>query len=113
MVFCGDHRELGRRIRSARWFPTISVNDRQLRFSFYPRRTLLSILHSFQCLSIGNHFIASKYKRREHLLPTPDENLIRRLADLETKMPDPADVVAYAAWKDQVKSLRSQIPNPI
>jgi len=66
-----------------------------------------------KCLRIGNHFIASKYKKREHLLPTPDENLIRRLADLETKMPDPTDVVAYAAWKDQVKSLRSQIPNPI
>jgi DNA replication ATP-dependent helicase Dna2 len=66
-----------------------------------------------KCLRIGNHFVASKYKGREHLLPTPDESLISRLADLETKMPDPADVVAYAAWKDRVKSLRAQIPRPI
>ena len=66
-----------------------------------------------KCLRIGNHFVASKYKGREHLLPAPDESLIRRLADLEAKMPDPAAVVAYAAWKDQVKSLRAQIPKPI
>jgi DNA replication ATP-dependent helicase Dna2 len=66
-----------------------------------------------RCLRIGNHFRASKYKGREHLLPTPDENLIRRLADLETKGPDPADVSAYAAWKDQIKTLRGQIPKPI
>jgi DNA replication ATP-dependent helicase Dna2 len=66
-----------------------------------------------KCLRIGNHFVASKYKGREHLLPTPDENLIRNLADLETKVPDPADVTAYAAWKDRVKALRAQIPKPI
>jgi hypothetical protein len=66
-----------------------------------------------KCLRIGNHFVASKYKGREHLLPTPDENLIRRLADAETKVPDPADVTAYAAWKDQIKALRGQIPKPI
>jgi len=66
-----------------------------------------------KCLRIGNHFVASNYKGREHLLPTQDENLIRRLADLETKVPDPAEVTAYAAWKDQVKALRAQIPKPI
>jgi len=66
-----------------------------------------------KCLRIGNHFVASKYKGREHLLPTPDENLIRRLADLETQVPDPSDVSKYAAWKDQIKGLRAQIPKPI
>lgn len=66
-----------------------------------------------KCLRIGNHFVASQYKGREHLLPTPNENLIRRLAHLETQKPDPADVTAYATWKDQVKGLRAQIPKPI
>lgn len=65
------------------------------------------------CLRIGNHFVASKYRGREHLLPAPDVDLICRLADLETKMPDPADVIEYSAWKDKVKVLRARIPKPI
>jgi DNA replication ATP-dependent helicase Dna2 len=66
-----------------------------------------------KCVRIGNHFVASKYRGREHLLPTLDENLVRRLADLEAKVPEPADVIAYAAWKDQVKGLRARVPKSI
>jgi DNA replication ATP-dependent helicase Dna2 len=48
-----------------------------------------------------------------HLLPTLDERLIQRLAELETHPPDPSDVVEYARWKDEVKALQRQIPKPL
>ena len=66
-----------------------------------------------KCLRIGNHFIAGNYRGREHLLPAQDEQLVRRLAELEATMPDPADVGSYAIWKDQVRALRQQVPKPI
>lgn len=65
------------------------------------------------CLRIGNHFIASNYDGRRHLLPAVDEALVRRLAELETQMPDPSDVVEYAKWKDEARALRRRIPKPL
>lgn len=61
------------------------------------------------CCRVGNHFIASQYKEREHLLPVKDERLIRLLADLEATRPDKEDVQAYARWKQQVEGVRLQI----
>jgi hypothetical protein len=57
----------------------ISVDERLEELS---RKNSHAGLVRKQCLRIGNHFVASKYRGREHLLPVPDEDLICRLADL-------------------------------
>jgi DNA replication ATP-dependent helicase Dna2 len=62
---------------------------------------------------IGNHFIAGSYRGREHLLPVTDHELIKRIAELETQMPDKSDAAKYGVWKDRIDELRSQIPRPI
>ncbi len=61
------------------------------------------------CVRVGNHFIASHYKAREHLLPVKDDNLIRRLTALEAERPDNKSVQAYASWKSQVELVRNAI----
>jgi hypothetical protein len=61
------------------------------------------------CLRIGNHFIASNYKGREHLLPVKDKSLIRILVQLEAQRPDPAHVQSYARWKGEVELVRKAI----
>ena len=66
-----------------------------------------------QCKRIGTHFIAGNYKGREHLLPVVDSDLVRRIAELETQMPDRSNAAAYATWKDKISALRAQIPKPI
>ena len=66
-----------------------------------------------KCKRIGNHFLARLYKDREHLLPAIDSQLVKRIAQLETEMPDKNDVAKYAQWKDQIAALRAQIPKPI
>ncbi|MCC6652707.1 MAG: DNA2/NAM7 family helicase, partial [Candidatus Eisenbacteria bacterium] len=58
---------------------------------------------------IGAHFIAGHYEGRDHLLPQVDEALLLRMVDLETRRPDPASTLAYAAWKDEVELLRALI----
>lgn len=55
---------------------------------------------------IGNHFVASNYENRGHLLPEVDEELLKRMVELETRKPDPAETLAYAAWKLEVEHLR-------
>jgi hypothetical protein len=62
-----------------------------------------------KCFRIGNHFVASQYKGREHLLPVQDQKLISQLAELETLRPDPAKVGEYAQWKEKLEHLRVQI----
>jgi len=66
-----------------------------------------------RCKRIGTHFIAGNYKGREHLLPVVDSDLVRRIAQLETQMPDRSNAAAYATWKDKISALRAQIPKPI
>jgi DNA replication ATP-dependent helicase Dna2 len=66
-----------------------------------------------RCKRIGTHFIAGNYKGREHLLPVVDSALVRRIAELETQMPDRSNAAAYAIWKDKISALRAQIPKPI
>jgi DNA replication ATP-dependent helicase Dna2 len=66
-----------------------------------------------RCKRIGTHFIAANYKGREHLLPVVDSNLVRRIAELETQMPDRSNAAAYGTWKDKISALRAQIPKPI
>jgi hypothetical protein len=66
-----------------------------------------------RCKRIGTHFIAGNYKGREHLLPVVDIDLVKRIAELETQMPDRSSAAAYASWKDKISALRAQIPKPI
>jgi DNA replication ATP-dependent helicase Dna2 len=66
-----------------------------------------------RCKRIGTHFIAGNYKGREHLLPVVDSDLVRRIAELETQMPDRSNAAAYATWKDKISAFRAQIPKPI
>jgi DNA replication ATP-dependent helicase/nuclease Dna2 len=62
-----------------------------------------------RCARIGSHFIASNYQGREHLLPVNDDRLVRKLADLEAKRPDPEKVQAYSRWKAEVEQVRAEI----
>jgi hypothetical protein len=62
-----------------------------------------------KCMRIGNHFQATRYQGREHLIPVKDQNLILQLAQLEVKIPDKSDVGAYQKWKSQVESVRMKI----
>jgi len=58
------------------------------------------------CKRLGNHFIASNYANRTHLLPTVDESLVRRMMELEIRRPDSSNTLAYAAWKGEVEHVR-------
>ena len=58
---------------------------------------------------MGNHFVASHYEGRRHLIPVRDESLIAQLAQLEVQRPDAQDVQAYATWKGQVEAIRAAI----
>jgi hypothetical protein len=62
-----------------------------------------------QCSRVGNHFVASHYEGRRHLIPVRDESLIAQLAQLEVQRPDAQDVQAYATWKGQVEAIRAAI----
>jgi hypothetical protein len=66
-----------------------------------------------RCKRIGQHFIASNYKGREHLLPGLDPALVKRIAEVEIQRPDRDKAAEYAAWKAKMSALRSQIPKPI
>jgi DNA polymerase III delta prime subunit len=62
-----------------------------------------------QCRRIGNHFRASLYENRRHLLPVVDEAALKRLIQLEATRPDPADIRAYNAWKMAVEQARKAL----
>lgn len=64
-----------------------------------------------KCMRLGHHFVASHYERegRKHLRPTPDPELVRKLAELESRRPDPLDVVAYSRWKREVEIVRARL----
>jgi DNA replication ATP-dependent helicase Dna2 len=62
-----------------------------------------------KCFRIGNHFIASQYVGREHLLPVKDPQLIQMIAALEAQKPDPQNVGSYAVWKEKVEQLRAEM----
>jgi DNA replication ATP-dependent helicase Dna2 len=62
-----------------------------------------------KCLRIGNHFQATRYRGREHLIPIKDQTLIRQMAELEAKMPEKSDVLAYQQWKHLVENVRTKI----
>jgi len=88
----------------------ISVDDRLQELS--RTKPFASELRK-KCLRIGNHFVASQYKGKEHLLPASDVTLIRAIAELEANPVDPTDVARYAQWKARIRALRQQIPKPL
>jgi hypothetical protein len=61
------------------------------------------------CARIGNHFLASNYKDRQHLLPVKDERLLREPVELETKQPPKENVGAFNTWKQRIDSVRQAI----
>ncbi len=62
-----------------------------------------------RCFRIGNHFVASQYEGREHLLPVKDVALVQQLTRLEAQRPSVEDVIAYDNWKRAVESIRAEI----
>ncbi|MBK8754665.1 MAG: DUF1566 domain-containing protein [Candidatus Competibacteraceae bacterium] len=62
-----------------------------------------------QIFRIGNHFVASHYKNREHLIPVIDRSLIRKLYQAEAERPDSANIHVYHVWKQQVDALRQAV----
>ena len=58
---------------------------------------------------IGSHFVGSKYVGREHLIPVPDHSLVKQLAELEARRPDPENVTDYNEWKKQVEQIRNSM----
>ena len=62
---------------------------------------------STKCKRLGSRFVASYYEGREHLLPTLNKTLVKQLAELEAKKPDPEDLQAFAAWKEKDEELRA------
>jgi DNA replication ATP-dependent helicase Dna2 len=61
------------------------------------------------CQRLGAHFIGAHYVDREHLLPISNRDLVRALAELEAKRPDPARVAEFAAWKRAVEETRGRL----
>lgn len=61
------------------------------------------------CKRVGNHYRASFYEGRQHLIPAQDEALLAELASLEAARPEPSDVQAYAAWKSKVEAVRARL----
>lgn len=68
-----------------------------------------SLVRQHLCKRIGQHFVASHYHGREHLLPVVDYTLIKDLAQLEAQRPDKTHVQAYAAWKAREEAIREEI----
>lgn len=62
-----------------------------------------------ECKRIGNHFIASKYMGKDHLLPRQDTALLEQLIKLEAQRPREEDLSSYAQWKLAVESLRTRM----
>jgi len=58
---------------------------------------------------IGNHFRASNYEDRKHLIPIVDKSLVERLVELEARKPPTEKVADYAQWKAQVEAVRAKI----
>lgn len=58
---------------------------------------------------VGNHFVAGKYSGREHLLPSPDADLLKDLVALEAAKPDQHDAAAYGPWKTRVDVIRTHL----
>lgn len=62
-----------------------------------------------KCFRVGNHFIASNYADRQHLIPVKDDTLIKELTKLEANRPDKSDVHQYAKWKKEIEIIRNKI----
>jgi DNA replication ATP-dependent helicase Dna2 len=62
-----------------------------------------------KCFRLGNHFIASNFENREHLLPVRDISLVQKLFELESSRPDESNVESYATWKSQIEQIRKEI----
>ena len=62
-----------------------------------------------KCQRIGNHFLASRYADRRHLLPQVDEAALQKLVQLEATRPDPANVREYDVWKRRIEDARKAI----
>ena len=61
------------------------------------------------CLRIGTHFIPRYYENRQHLLPTKDLSLLRRLMDLHKNEPPRQQAQQYASWKAEIESIQNEI----
>ncbi len=62
-----------------------------------------------ECKRIGNQFVATKYKGRQHLLPKQEPEILEQLILLEASRPREEDVQAYATWKERTETLRAQM----
>ncbi len=60
-------------------------------------------------LRIGNHFLASDYKGREHLIPVSDKELVKQLSKLESEKPDSSNIHAYDSWKRRIEKIKNEI----
>lgn len=58
---------------------------------------------------IGNHFEASRYEGREHLIPAGDPGLMRELMRVEAERPTKTNIERYAQWKAREEAIRAKI----
>ena len=61
------------------------------------------------CLRIGTHFIPRYYESRQHLLPTKDLSLLKRLMELHKNEPPRQQAQQYAKWKAEIESIQKEI----
>ncbi len=61
------------------------------------------------CFRLGNHFVASEYKGREHLIPVPDIRLVKEKQQLEAEKPPATETRKYAQWKRAMEKCEAAI----
>ncbi len=62
-----------------------------------------------KCKRIGHNFIPKFYAGREHLLPSIDPELFKKLLLLEKEKPDKKNHIQYAEWKKSVDEIKAKI----
>lgn len=62
-----------------------------------------------RCKRVGAHYIARNYADKEHLLPTLDMGLVKKLIELEARRPDREKVQDYAKWKQSVEQVQEKL----
>lgn len=61
------------------------------------------------CLRIGTHFVPRYYESRQHLLPTKDLGLLKRLMELHKNEPPRQQAQQYARWKAEIEAIQNEI----
>ena len=62
-----------------------------------------------QCKRVGNHFQASYYTDRSHLLPVVDLTPVKLLSQLQSQKPGPANLAQLNQWKTLVDRAQQAI----